>query len=80
VKTATIRSVCECQARLCAELDEHHHVLKGWAKDLRRKESRVAPAHAIYPDRERFDVAWFCPFCVRNTLRSFDASGIAYRA
>lgn len=79
MKTATIQSVCECQARLGAELDEQRQVLRGWAKDIRRRETQSSPAHAIHPDRDMFDVAWFCPFCIRNTLRSFDASGLAYR-
>jgi hypothetical protein len=79
VKTATIRSVCECQAQLGAELGEQRRVIRGWAKDIRRRETRPAPAHSIHPEADIFDVAWFCPFCIRNTLRSFDASGLAYR-
>jgi hypothetical protein len=80
VKTATILTACECQARLGAELDEHKQVLSGWAKDIRRRERRLAPAHSIHPERERFDVGWLCAFCNRNTLRSFDASSPLQRA
>lgn len=80
MKTASIHSSCECQAALFAELDEHRHVQRGWAKDRRRRLERPAPANSIGADKERFDVAWFCPFCVRNTLRSFDASGLAWRS
>lgn len=79
MKRATIHSVCECQARLGAELDEHKHVHRGWARDIRRRTERPAPAHSIRPEAEVFDVAWFCPFCIRNTLRSFDTSGLAFR-
>jgi hypothetical protein len=79
VKTAIILSACECQARLGAELDEHRQVLRGWAKDIRRREQRSSPAHSIHPERERFDVGWLCAFCHRNTLRSFDATGLAFR-
>jgi hypothetical protein len=79
VKTATILSACECQAKLGAELDEQRHVVRGWAKDIRRRERRSSPAHSIHPERERFDVGWLCAFCHRNTLRSFDATGLAYR-
>jgi hypothetical protein len=34
----------------------------------------IAPAHSINAECLRFDVAWLCPFCGRNTLRSFEAS------
>jgi hypothetical protein len=79
VKTATIHSVCECQARLGAELDEQKQVVRGYAKDIRRRDTRIAPAHSIHPERDRFDVGWFCPFCVRNVLRSFSTSALAFR-
>jgi hypothetical protein len=78
VKSATIFSVCECQARLGAELDEHKYVKEGWAIDRRRHLREKAPAHSIHADRTVFQVAWFCPFCIRNTLRSFDTSALAY--
>jgi hypothetical protein len=79
VKTATILSACECQARLGAELDERRHVVGGWGEDIRRRERRPSPAHSIHPERDRFDVGWLCAFCHRNTLRSFDATALAYR-
>jgi hypothetical protein len=63
---------------LCAELDEARTVLRGWAIDARKVEL-PAPANAIHPERERFDVGWACPFCTRNTLRSFTASALAFR-
>jgi hypothetical protein len=28
---------------------------------------------------ERFDVGFLCPFCTRNTLRSFHGSTLVYR-
>ena len=62
-------SRCECQANLSAILDEKHHVIEGAAR--RRGDSETAPAHAINPSAERFDIGWLCPFCGRNTLRSF---------
>ena len=79
MKIATIFSACECQAKLGAELDEHKHVVRGWAKDLRRRKEAAAPAHTIGAEKHRFDVAWFCPFCIRNTLRSFDSGGLSWR-
>lgn len=79
MKKATIYSVCECQARLGAELDEDRHVIRGWARDHRRERELAAPAHSIDADDDQFEVAWFCPFCIRNSLRSFDAAGLSYR-
>lgn len=79
MRTANVYSVCECQARLGAELDQNRVVLRGWARDPRRGEELVAPANSIGVTRERFDVGWFCPICTRNTLRSFEASALAFR-
>jgi hypothetical protein len=79
MKTAVVYSVCECQARLGAELDEHRVVIRGWAKDTRRGQELNAPANAVRTDTPRFDVGWMCPFCTRNTLRSFDTAALGYR-
>jgi hypothetical protein len=79
MKVATVYSVCECQARLGAELDEKKRVIRGWAKDMRRSQERPAPANSLSPSSARFDIGWFCPFCIRNVLRSFDTSGLAWR-
>ena len=68
----SVRSRCECQATLIAEVNAQFQVLSGKAK--RGKDEELAPAHSIGADAERFDVAWACPFCGRNTLRSFNAS------
>lgn len=78
MKKAQIVSACECQARLSAELDEARCVLGGWAKDRRTGARLPAPAHSIGGDRPQFQVAWLCPFCMRNTLRSFDAEGLSW--
>lgn len=69
-----ISSRCECQATLSATLDEHRLVIVGWAK--RRGASERAPAHSINAHLERFDVGWLCPFCGRNTLRTFYAGAL----
>jgi hypothetical protein len=79
MKKATISSACECQARLFADLDEQKQVISGWARDIRRKQTLTAPAHTIGAQGERFDVAWSCPVCIRNTLRTFSSSGLAWR-
>jgi hypothetical protein len=79
VKRATVRSVCECQAKLGAELDEQRHVVHGWARDPRRGRELVAPAHSIGADRSVFDVAWSCPWCTRNQVRLFAAEALVYR-
>ena len=76
--TATTHSVCECQARLFAELDEQKQVRRGWATDRRRGKTRNAPGHSIHSHQDRFQIAWACPFCGRNTLRSFDTGGLRY--
>lgn len=78
MKLATVHSRCECQARLSAELDENKQVRRGFATDVFRGKTRVAPAHTIDPSKDRFDVGWACPFCTRNTLRSFETTGLAW--
>lgn len=76
-----ISSRCECQASLSATLDESRHVVAAWAarrrgatQDTAGKE--LAPAHSINAHLDRFDVAWLCPFCGRNTLRTFYAGAL----
>jgi len=78
MKVATVHSRCECQAHLSAELDEQRVALRGWAVDA-RKQQLAAPANAMGAARERFDVGWACPFCTRNTLRSFTSSALVFR-
>jgi hypothetical protein len=78
MKVTRVHSKCECQVNLCAELDEARIVLRGWAIDARKVEL-AAPANSIGAERERFDVGWACPFCTRNTLRSFTASALSFR-
>lgn len=70
-----IQSMCECQALLEAELDEGRQVIKGWAH-MRGDEPEPAPANSIGASEDRFDVAWQCPICGRNTLRSFYAGAL----
>ena len=78
VKSATIRSACECQSLLLAELDERKLLRRGWSADPVHGRARVAPAHSIDPTHERFQVAWACPVCGRNTLRAFETSGLRW--
>lgn len=66
---SSIQSRCECQATLSATLDEKRHVVSAHAKLRGVKERAVA--HSIGADADRFDVGWLCPFCNRNTLRTF---------
>ncbi len=77
MKTAVVQSVCECQARLGAELDEHCRSLRGWAR-LRNRELS-APANSMVGSGTSFQVGWACPFCTRNTLRVFDAEALAFQ-
>jgi hypothetical protein len=67
-------SRCECQAILTAVLDDRRQVLHGVASHRGAKEN--APAHSIGADRESFDIGWLCPFCGRNTLRTFSAGAL----
>lgn len=78
MKIATIRSVCECQAALGAELTERRLVARGWAKNHRSGKVETAPAHSIHAEHTKFQVGWQCPFCTRNVLRSFDAGSLVY--
>jgi hypothetical protein len=67
-------SRCECQALLRATLDDNRHVLAGSATQHGTTES--APAHSMHAEREHFDLGWLCPFCGRNTLRTFYAGAL----
>jgi hypothetical protein len=67
-------SRCECQAQLTAVLDEKRHVIEGWASHQGSREK--APAHSIHAELEHFDLGWLCPFCGRNTLRTFYAGAL----
>ena len=67
-------SRCECQAKLTAVLDDKRHVLHGEASH--QGVQNRAPAHSIGAQRENFDIAWLCPFCGRNTLRTFYAGAL----
>jgi hypothetical protein len=78
MKIATVRSVCECETRLYADVDEHLSAIRGWARDGRGRQS-IAPATALRAGGGRFDVGWMCPSCTRNVLRSFDSTAIAFR-
>lgn len=71
---SSISSRCECQATLSATLDAKRHVVAASAK-LRGVTER-AVAHSINAENERFDVGWLCPFCNRNTLRTFHVGAL----
>ncbi len=78
MKVATVHSVCECQAKLEADLAEDLRVIAGRARRTREERPETAPANTI-GGGEVFQVGWFCPFCIRNTLRSFTTSALAWR-
>jgi hypothetical protein len=77
---ATIQSRCECQATLWASLNQQGFVLGAGATDPRRRRQEACPAHSIEPEKDRFQVAWLCPFCGRNTLRVFYAGALTWRS
>lgn len=78
MKSAIVSSVCECQARLGAEIDEEHNVLRGWMRDL-RGHTEAAPCTRAAGDGERLHLNWLCPYCGRNTLRSFAVEALVFR-
>jgi hypothetical protein len=78
-KKALVKSVCECQGQLSAELNEARHVLKGWVVDARRKRELPAPCHSMAADSDYFQLGWLCPLCGRNTLRSFYVGALQFR-
>lgn len=79
MRQATIRTVCECQADLIATLNEEHLVVEASAVHATDKTREPAPAHTMQANQPHFDVGWLCPFCGRNTLRSFHAEALAWR-
>lgn len=79
MRQAIVRTACECQAELVATLNEQRLVLEASATHPTDKTREPAPAHTIHPEKTRFDIGWLCPFCGRNTLRSFTADALSYR-
>ena len=63
---------------LGAELDERRMALRGWAKNHRSGKVETSPAHSMHAASVKFQVGWQCPFCTRNTLRSFEAGALSY--
>jgi hypothetical protein len=78
MKIATVRSVCECQAKLEADLGQSLEAIAGRARRSHHEPAEIAPANRI-GSGEVFQVGWFCPFCIRNTLRLFSLSGLMWR-
>jgi hypothetical protein len=70
----SVNSQCECQATLTATLDENRKVIAGAAS--RGGSREVAPANSVAATADHFDIGWACPFCGRNTLRSFHVGGL----
>lgn len=77
MKAAQISTRCECQGRLAATLDEKGRVLSGRASSKGEPEL-LAPANAIHAGEDQFQVGWLCPFCGRNTVRSFYKGALVY--
>jgi len=70
-----LRSRCECQATLVAEISSDGRVISGRARH--RGADEVAPATRTRSAGSLLDIGWQCPFCGRNTLRSFDLAAAA---
>ena len=78
MKTARIRSRCECQALLEATVLENGIVRDGTSTHHDGEAAR-APATAIRAGEDVFQVGWSCPLCHRNTLRSFYRAALLFR-
>ena len=72
--SGVVRSTCECEAPLFAEVDSNHRVCRGWTSSRDGEHELPAPAHAVANDGRSYGVIWLCPVCLRNTLRCFDGS------
>jgi len=68
--TTQVRTLCECQACLVAEVDEHLNVISGWCEDSRKRFS-VAPASKAFVSGQQVGISFSCPACTRNVLRTF---------
>ena len=68
---SSVSTRCECQATLTADLDASGCVISGAATWPRTGKQESAPAHRATAAGDSFDIAWQCPFCTRNALRSF---------
>ena len=77
MRQATVRSRCECEARLVATLNEDRFVISGYSAD-RNGIIEPAPAHSIGAKNDPFDVGWLCGVCGRNALRSFSAESLLF--
>lgn len=77
MKTAKLETRCECQSRLTAVVDEQGRVTHGQVR-MGRGDIENAPATSMNAGAEQLHVGWLCPFCGRNTLRSFDRGGLVF--
>jgi hypothetical protein len=71
-----VRSMCECEAELFAEVDRRHRVARGWIRSDDQQEL-PAPACVVAEEGRSYSIVWLCPMCLRNTLRCFDGSVVA---
>lgn len=76
MKLARATSRCECQARLVAEVTETGTVVRGMASA--GGSEQLAPATTVSRGAAQLDVGWLCPFCGRNTLRSFAVASLVF--
>jgi hypothetical protein len=77
MKTAKVRSVCECQAFLRADLDEHLNVVSGSCEDSRGRVIK-APASKAFVSKGQTGISFACPVCSRNVLRTFSLAKLAW--
>ncbi len=70
MKTTQVKTFCECQACLIAELDEQLNVLSGYCEDSHKRRTN-APASKAFVSRSQVGISFSCPVCTRNALRTF---------
>ncbi len=70
MRQSTVRSRCECQARLVAVLDENRFVITAYCVPA-GGEKEISPAQSMGAYQKNFDIGWLCTNCGRNVLRSF---------
>jgi len=77
MKTTQVRTLCECQACLVAEIDEHLNVISGSCEDSRKRKT-VAPASKTFVSGQQVGISFSCPACTRNVLRTFSLAKLLW--
>ncbi len=77
MRTAQLRTRCECQSTLVAVLDEQLNVMVGANVDSQDQRVR-APASRAFVSNHQVGVSFACPTCTRNVLRTFSRDQLVW--